>query len=292
MPLAIWPCAQKTSQWQRHGRYLPESNRHPGKMLPALARHAIDAYSEPGDLVIDPMCGIGTTLVEAIHLDRRALGVELEPRWAALAAGNVLHAEAQGAEGTAIAMRGDARQLGRGLLDEFRGACTLILTSPPYGHSTHGHVRKHPDRVEKLNTRYSDNPNNLAHLPDRPGPRTRRPDFDSVLSEILSGCARMLDPKQGRLMLTVRPYRQQGALVDLPGRLIRLAEQAGLAFASREVALLCALRGGDLVPRASFFQLYHQRAGTIPKMLLIAHEDVLVFTRALQPRSNRGGKRR
>ena len=102
----------------------------------------------------------------------------------------------------------------------------------------------------------------------------------------------MLDPKRGRLMLTVRPYRQQGALVDLPGRLIRLAEQAGLAFASREVALLCALRAGDLVPRASFFQLYHQRAGTIPNMLLIAHEDVLVFSRAPQPRSNRGGERR
>ncbi len=291
-PLSVWPVAQQLPREQRRHRYLPESSAHPGKMLPALAREAIRRYSQPGDLVLDPMCGIGTTLVEAIHLGRRALGVELEPRWAALAAGNVLHAETQGAEGTAIAMRGDARQLGRGVLDEFRGACTLILTSPPYGHSTHGHVRKHADRVEKLNTRYSDNPNNLAHLPDRPGPRTSRPDFDSVVSEILTGCARMLDPKQGRLMLTVRPYRQQGALVDLPGRLIRLAEQAGLAFASREVALLCALRGGDLVPRASFFQLYHQRAGTIPNMLLIAHEDMLVFTRAPQPRSNRGGKRR
>jgi len=59
-----------------------------------------------------------------------------------------------------------------------------------------------------------------------------------------------------------------------------------------EQDLIEALRGGDLVPRASFFQLYHQRAGKIPNMLLIAHEDVLVFTRPPQPRSNRGGKRR
>jgi len=102
----------------------------------------------------------------------------------------------------------------------------------------------------------------------------------------------MLDPKQGRLMLTVRPYRQQGALVDLPGRLIRLAEQAGLALASREVALLCALRGGELVPRTSFFQLYHQRSGAIPNMLLIAHEDVLVFARDRPHVSTREGKRR
>jgi hypothetical protein len=37
IPLAIWPCAQRTSQWQRCGRYLAESNRHPAKMLPELS---------------------------------------------------------------------------------------------------------------------------------------------------------------------------------------------------------------------------------------------------------------
>jgi modification methylase len=290
--LSVWPVAQQLAREQRRGRYSPGSSAHPGKMLPALAREAIRRYSRPGDVVLDPMCGIGTTLVEAIHLDRRALGIELEPRWAALAAANILHAEAQGATGTAIAMRGDARRLGAGLLGQYRNRCTLILTSPPYGPSTHGHVRKHADRVEKLNDRYSNNPDNLAHLPARQGPRSRRPDFDHVLREILAGCARMLDPDRGRLALTVRPYRQHGALVDLPGRLIALAQQAGLAFASREVALLCGLRDRELVPRASFFQLYHQRAGTIPNMLLIAHEDVLVFTRATRPRNQAGGKHR
>jgi tRNA G10 N-methylase Trm11 len=38
---------------------------HPGKMLPQIARHAIDTHIKPCDLVIDPMCDIGTTLVEA-----------------------------------------------------------------------------------------------------------------------------------------------------------------------------------------------------------------------------------
>ena len=132
----------------------------------------------------------------------------------------------------------------------------------------------------KLNDRYSRNPENLAHLPARSGPRTRRPAFDEVLGEILAGCARMLRPRQGRLVLTIRPYREQGALVDLPGQLLTLAEQHGLRFCSREVALLCGLRGSGLALRASFFQLYHQRAGTIERMLLIGHEDVLIFGRA------------
>jgi len=286
--LSVWPVAQQLAREQRRGRYLPESTAHPGKMLPALAREAINRFTRPGDLVLDPMCGIGTSLVEATHLDRRAIGVELEPRWAALAAGNILHAETQGASGSAIALRGDARRLGRGLLDDYRDTCALILTSPPYGHSTHGHVRKHKDHVEKLNDRYSSNPDNLAHLPARPGPRTKRPDFDTVIIEILAGCARMLDPDSGRLVLTVRPYRERGALVDLPGRLITLAHKAGLAFNSREVALLCGLKGRELALRASFFQLYHQRAGTIERMLLIGHEDVLVFSRAARTQSRRG----
>ena len=87
----------------------------------------------------------------------------------------------------------------------------------------------------------------------------------------------MLAPT-GRLVLTARPYRCDGSLVDLPGQISRLAADAGLAFQERRVALLCALRDGKLVSRASFFQLNHQRR-TFERALLIAHEDVLVFTR-------------
>src|ERR1700690_2893090 len=85
VPLAIWPVAQTTAQWQRAGRYLPAVTAHPGKMLPELARRIITEYSTPGQLIVDPLAGIGTTIVEAALLDRRAAGIELEDRWAALA---------------------------------------------------------------------------------------------------------------------------------------------------------------------------------------------------------------
>ncbi len=98
-PLSMWPVAQRTARTQRAGRYLPASTAHPAKMAPELARQAIAAYSQPGDLVVDPLCGIGTTLVEALHLGRDAVGVEYEARWAALAQANVAHARARGAPG-------------------------------------------------------------------------------------------------------------------------------------------------------------------------------------------------
>jgi len=141
LPLAVWPCAQRSAQCQRRGRFVPESNRHPAKMLPELARRAISAYSDPGDVVLDPMCGIATTVVEASHLDRQGIGVELEGRWAELAAQNVEHARGQGATGPALVTQGDARQLGAGLLDEYAETAALVLTSPPYADALLGDSR-------------------------------------------------------------------------------------------------------------------------------------------------------
>src|ERR1035438_6266495 len=78
VPLAVWPVAQTTAQYQRAGRYLPGCTAHPGKMLPELARRIVTEYSSVGQVVVDPLAGIGTTVVEAALLDRRAVGVELE----------------------------------------------------------------------------------------------------------------------------------------------------------------------------------------------------------------------
>ena len=76
--LSVWTSAQRTAQSQRRGRYLEVSGTHPAKMLPSIAARAVATYTQPGDLVVDPMCGIGTTLVEAVHLGRDAIGVEYE----------------------------------------------------------------------------------------------------------------------------------------------------------------------------------------------------------------------
>ncbi len=101
-------------------------------MLPALARHAIHAYSDPGDLILDPMCGIGTTSVEAIHLNRHAIGIELEPRWAKLATANIAHAHTQDATTPAHIIQGDARNLPQLLAAHTTRRPDLILASPPY----------------------------------------------------------------------------------------------------------------------------------------------------------------
>lgn len=51
--------------------------RYPARFSPTFARAAIQAYSEPGDIVLDPFMGGGTTIIEAMVLGRRAIGSDI-----------------------------------------------------------------------------------------------------------------------------------------------------------------------------------------------------------------------
>ena len=110
VPLAVWPVAQTTGQ-QRSGRSLAAATAHPATMVPALARRIVETYSAPRELVVDPLCGTGTTLVEGAKLGRHCIGVESEMRWATFARSNLDHALSPGQRWLAEVRVGDARCL-------------------------------------------------------------------------------------------------------------------------------------------------------------------------------------
>jgi ParB family transcriptional regulator, chromosome partitioning protein len=53
---------------------------HPGRIPGQIAGNIIYYFTEPGDLVVDPMAGGGSTLDVAEFLGRKALGYDLAPR--------------------------------------------------------------------------------------------------------------------------------------------------------------------------------------------------------------------
>ncbi len=54
---------------------------HPTQKPVALEEWLIRSYTDPGDLVLDPFMGSGSTGVAAVHEGRRFVGVEQDPRY-------------------------------------------------------------------------------------------------------------------------------------------------------------------------------------------------------------------
>lgn len=67
-------------EWNFHDaktqEHLHSLHPYPAKFIPQIPRKAIERWSEPGDLVYDPFCGCGTTLLEASFLKREVIGTD------------------------------------------------------------------------------------------------------------------------------------------------------------------------------------------------------------------------
>jgi modification methylase len=78
----------------RHIRkVIPTEDQHPTEKPADLAAHFIRLHSLPGDLVLDPFCGSGSTGQAARNTGRRFLGIETEPGFAQMARCRIARAD-------------------------------------------------------------------------------------------------------------------------------------------------------------------------------------------------------
>jgi modification methylase len=273
----LWAVGQRLPRVQRDDWYGNSAGAHPAKMWPQTARHAVTAFSSAGDVVVDPMCGIGTTLIEAARLGRHAWGVDCEPDWVAATAASLHAARAFCPDVEVHVRRGDARRLSRYVPKDLRDQVDLVLTSPPYGRAAHGRAytrRETGGKVAKTGHQYSTGRPQPAQLA-----RTRLPQLLEGLRDIFTGCHDLLKPG-GRLVIACRPFTDRGTLIDYPTELTDLCTAIGFRIEQRCVALLAEWdpdRG--LRPIHSFFGLHNTRTAIEQgrAALLRSHEDLLVL---------------
>lgn len=128
---------QVTTSWSfpRRGDWATHRGDYRGNWAPEIPRNLILRYSDKSDVVLDPFVGSGTTLIECKLLDRKGIGVDINPEAIKLAKKRLdfprLHPEKQELK------TGDARDLS--FLKS--NSIDLICAHPPYADAiqyTHG----------------------------------------------------------------------------------------------------------------------------------------------------------
>jgi len=72
--------------WHAIQHAYPPGFGHPSPKPECVMSWLVDELSEPGEAVIDPFMGSGTTLVAAKYLGRKAIGIEIEEKYCEIAA--------------------------------------------------------------------------------------------------------------------------------------------------------------------------------------------------------------
>lgn len=63
-------------EWEKDGKDIPKI--HPAQKPIRVLKKLIEIFTDPGDVVIDPCCGSGSTLRAAAELNRNAFGFEID----------------------------------------------------------------------------------------------------------------------------------------------------------------------------------------------------------------------
>jgi len=117
-----------TTVWSfpKRGNWASHNPKYRGNFAPQIARNIILKYSKESDIVLDPMVGGGTTLIEAKLLNRKGIGFDVNPE-AVKTTTNLIGFPGNYKYEPEIQV-GDVRNLDC-IEDE---SIDLILTHPPY----------------------------------------------------------------------------------------------------------------------------------------------------------------
>jgi DNA modification methylase len=204
---------------------------HPAKFPETLAQEFIEFFTKSGQTVLDPMAGTGSTLVAALRAGRSSYGIELNPKYAAIAEQIVQEERATLGETVqnliSKVITGDAKQAARYGLP----IIDYLLTSPPYWDMLHARgagTQKKRRSSAALDVFYSDDPNDVGNLHDYE-------DFLSALVGIYAGLKPLLRDK-AYLTVIVKNVKKGGKIYPLAWDLGR---ELGKTYTLKDEKIWC-----------------------------------------------------
>jgi DNA modification methylase len=140
---------------------------HPATFPIQLARRVIELFTHEGELVLDPFCGIGTTLLAAKQLNRNAIGIDINLKYIEIA-NQRLSQQLNLSTSKQMAICDDAINIDKYISGP---KVKLVWTSPPYM-TLLNRVRENKSRKNRKNyqygriEQYSQLPNDLGNQED------------------------------------------------------------------------------------------------------------------------------
>jgi DNA modification methylase len=143
---------------------------HPAKFPETLAQEFIEFFTQKGQTVLDPMVGTGSTLIACLRAKRSGIGIELNPKYAAIAK-QIVAEEARRLDARTTkkihveVIQGDAAEK----IKTIHGPIDFVITSPPYWdmlHARGAETQKKRRAAPGLDVHYSDDPRDLGNVHD------------------------------------------------------------------------------------------------------------------------------
>lgn len=164
-PFACLPASPLKDSWAiiRPPRRKKNEVLHPAKYPEQLIEMFIDAFSQKGENVYDPMSGTGSSQVAALHLGRNAYGCELSSFFQEIAETRCKEAAIdQNAKFSILNI--DARKAPNQGFPQI----DYIITSPPYWDMLNmkGAEYQATRKSKGLQLNYSDDQNDLGNIPE------------------------------------------------------------------------------------------------------------------------------
>ncbi|MHA2175637.1 MAG: DNA methyltransferase [Candidatus Hodarchaeales archaeon] len=173
-----------------------EIDLHPASFPPSMIKEFINFFTKPGELVLDPFVGTGSTLVACDETERNGVGIELYPKYVETAKSRTNFPVHQG----------DARTI---LPTLEKDSFSLCITSPPYWNILKKEKDYNQQKRQKsgLDLRYGDNPHDLGMIEDK----------DAFLHDLASIFNSVYDllTENGHLIVFIQNIRNKGEMMPL-----------------------------------------------------------------------------
>lgn len=181
---------------RRIGYHFLGEHAHIAKTPFGISMWAVSSLTKENDFVLDPTCGIGTTLVEAKKQNRQALGIELSHQWARYAAINC-----QEYPGRHLVVNGDVRDWRKHIPKDLN--ITLVLNNPPYSGDENVSIKSEGGEVVDRDWHgYDNDERNLAFLKENAG-------YYRLLGDVYNGLGQSRLKKGGHLVIGVKDMVHQ-----------------------------------------------------------------------------------